>query len=277
MKSLFYTLLTFVAAVSIFAVLAACGDEESVAEASEMPIAKTRTELPKCNASREGQVRPVEEDEVSFRCENGEWIYHVASDKRRDRGSAYDPATGTLTDLRDNQTYRTVKIGDQVWMAENLRFRQYVRTELTPCYEDKEENCDKYGRLYSVNISTQCPKGWHLPDSTEFRALFNIAEEKQRPFLKALAATDGWDDYNGRSMNGTDDLGFSLLPGGYMCKDSTGVAQYKEIGVGTMLDSGELGFFSDGLTMFVVVARYGSADMVIQDSGCYAYVRCVMD
>ena len=76
---------------------------------------------------------------------------------------------GTMTDSRDNKVYKTVKIGNQVWMAENLN---YSDSSTTPslkgnswCYDDKAGYCIVAGRLYTwaAAMSEICPNGWHLP------------------------------------------------------------------------------------------------------------------
>ena len=139
---------------------------------------------------------------------------------------------GELVDDRDGQTYRTVQIGDQVWMAENLNFE----TDESVCYNDSVEYCDKYGRLYTwaaamdsagmwttngkgcgyretcsptYPVRGVCPEGWHLPSKAEWETLFN-AVGGESTAGKVLKSTSGWDD-NG---NGTDTFGFSALPAG---------------------------------------------------------------
>jgi len=112
---------------------------------------------------------------------------------------------GTLTDTRDGKVYKTVKIGEQVWMAENLNYE----AEGSKCYYNEPDYCKKYGRLYNWNTAkTACPSGWHLPDTTEWQTLVDFAGG--RIAGKYLKATNGWNE-NG---NGEDKFGFSALPGG---------------------------------------------------------------
>ena len=282
MMSLSRSMLPFIGVLAALTALAACGDDdESFAPSGHKPVAKTKADLPKCVEAREGDIYAVEEDEVSFKCHNGEWVYHRSSDSRNDRGSKYDPSTGTLTDLRDNRTYRTVKIGDQIWMAENLKYRQYFQTELAPCYDDLEENCDKYGRMYPLQgIRNICPKGWHLPDSTEYLNLFDAAGELQDPPAMALKAADGWADYEGESLNGTDDLGFSLLAGGYMVKDTSGNKDYIGEGESTILIVDEMKAMQiPGARTYFYFALFQNDKISLSATqlNYYAYMRCVKD
>jgi uncharacterized protein (TIGR02145 family) len=116
-----------------------------------------------------------------------------------------------FTDSRDGKKYRAVKIGGMTWMAQNLNYR----TARSGCYEDSILHCDKYGRMYDWNAATTaCPAGWHLPTRREWGALaaavgFETSAEK-------LKAASGWDEK--REMmsygNGSDEYGFSALPGG---------------------------------------------------------------
>ncbi len=116
------------------------------------------------------------------------------------------PAGETFTDPRDGQTYRTVKIGDQVWMAENLNFE----SPKSMCYDDDPTNGKKYGRLYTWDEAKKaCPPGWHLPSKKEWLTLVDFAGGLEVAGKK-LKAKSGWKD-NG---NGTDEYGFSALPGG---------------------------------------------------------------
>lgn len=119
-----------------------------------------------------------------------------------------------LTD-HDGNTYRMVKIGSQTWMAENLK----VRTEGSWCYEDKESNCQKYGRLYNWDAAkVACPVGWHLPSKEEFKILLKFVggvQDKEdawewKDVGKKLNSSSGWKE-NG---NGDDAFGYSVLPAG---------------------------------------------------------------
>ena len=139
---------------------------------------------------------------------------------------------GELTDDRDGQTYKTVKIGDQWWMAENLNYE----TDNSFCFKDSAEYCEKYGRLYtwaaamdsagtwSTNgkgcgylktcspiypVRGVCPEGWHLPTQSEWNTLFTAVGGSSVACTK-LKSTSGWNS-NG---NGTDAFSFSVLPAG---------------------------------------------------------------
>ena len=113
--------------------------------------------------------------------------------------------TFTFTACGEKQTYKTVKIGEQVWMAENLNYE----AEGSKCYDDKPDNCKKYGRLYDWETAMKaCPSGWHLPSKEEWDKLIEVAGDRSAG--KYLKATSSWNE-NG---NGTDAYGFAALPGG---------------------------------------------------------------
>jgi uncharacterized protein (TIGR02145 family) len=128
---------------------------------------------------------------------------------------------GTFTDSRDGKTYKTIEIGVQVWMAENL---DYVAGS-SRCYDNKLSNCGKYRRLYNWAAAMKaCPNGWHLPSDAEWDKLIRYVDGDkgtESPYAyesktagKYLKAKSGWNDYEGKSGNGEDTYGFSALPGG---------------------------------------------------------------
>jgi uncharacterized protein (TIGR02145 family) len=127
-----------------------------------------------------------------------------------------------FTDKRDNQSYKSVKIGGQIWMAQNLN----IKTANSWCYDNKESNCKKYGRLYTLEAAKKaCPAGWRLSTGEEWDALAKAVGGRSE--IKGgdgydydeiiwvgagdkLKAENGWRD----GGDGTDDFGFSALPGG---------------------------------------------------------------
>jgi len=119
---------------------------------------------------------------------------------------------GTFTDRRDQKKYKTTTINGKKWMAENLN---YLTSRGSWCYDNADSSCVKYGRLYDWSIAKiVCPTGWHLPNIEEWRRLVESAGGSSTAGKK-LKAANGWrkgeDTDNG---NGTDDFGFSALPGG---------------------------------------------------------------
>lgn len=133
--------------------------------------------------------------------------------------------SNSFRDSRDGQTYRIVKIGTQVWMAENLNYE----TANSYCYDDVSSNCSKYGRLYTWAAATAaCPSGWHLPSTTEWETLFTAVGGRSIAGTK-LKSTSSWDtDIDGSKIcvsncdvngNGTDAYGFSALPAGWKSGD----------------------------------------------------------
>src|SRR5574344_1805467 len=138
--------------------------------------------------------------------------------------SAGSVTTGTLTDSRDGQIYKTVVIGMQTWMAQNLNYA----VDSSWCYWNSADSCSKYGRLYqwaaamgegtsynsaifgdSVNHQGVCPAGWHVPTIGEWNALATAVGDSGTAGTK-LKSTAGWNS----SGNGTDDFGFSAFPAG---------------------------------------------------------------
>lgn len=124
--------------------------------------------------------------------------------------SIYNATNNTLTDLRDNIVYKTVTIGDQVWMAENLNFEYQTGTN-SFCYNDSEKFCNLYGRLYiEESKNNVCPENWHLPDSIEWKILFDFTGNKN----EVLKANSSWSNWQNKDANGTNEYNFSVFAGG---------------------------------------------------------------
>jgi len=181
----------------------------------------------------------------------------ACGDDSSSNGSVNDD--GTFTDSRDGKKYKIAKIGNQVWMAENLN---YDYTNLTTsgqvmshCYDNDPANCEKYGRLYmwtaaidSASLATDkenpqqcgygskcempkfvqgiCPDGWHLPSKDEWDELLEFVGG-WKTASSVLRSKSGWDD----GKNGTDDFGFNGLPAGYRSNATRNRDVYGGVGI----------------------------------------------
>jgi uncharacterized protein (TIGR02145 family) len=150
--------------------------------------------------------------------------------KKEEERIRLEKLSAHFTDPRDGRKYRVVKIGGNTWTAENLNYR----SNNSWCYDNDTSNCGKYGRLYAWEAAkTVCPAGWHLPSVKEWDDLTGAAggKKKSGPARqigviehywdgagKKLKARSGWSAYKGNSGDGTDDYGFSALPGGQGCR-----------------------------------------------------------
>jgi uncharacterized protein (TIGR02145 family) len=164
----------------------------------------------------------------------GIFLMDASSCKKKD-STASDSTTGTVTDV-DGNIYKTVKIGTQWWMAENLRTTRYNngisiplitdsatwRYLSTPgyCWMNNDINYKNiYGALYNwntVNTGKLAPAGWHIPSDAEWTILTdflggeNTAGGKMKSIGTIETATGMWYAPN---TGATNESGFSALPG----------------------------------------------------------------
>jgi len=195
-----------------------------------------------------------------------------------------------IKDARDKKTYKTVKIGEQTWMAENLNFN----AKGSKCYDNKPANCTKYGRLYNWETAMKaCPVGWHLPSKDEFQTLVDAAGGAEVAG-NALKAKNGWawNEEANISGNGTDNYGFSALPGGtyhyYILSSSTSYYRYFSGGnFGSWWSASDGGdeneeYVDDDYAYDLSMGyrsgkTYITADGEIPNKGNFYSVRCIKD
>ena len=142
--------------------------------------------------------------------------------------------TGRFTDNRDNNIYKWVKIGDQIWMSENLAYK--IDTGGCWAYDEVESYADMYGYLYSWwSAKAAVPEGWHLPTDSEWTELENFLSENGYSYNSVIGSdsiaksiASGWwdssntpgslgDYYNTENINKS---GFSGLSGGTRSNDN---------------------------------------------------------
>ena len=174
---------------------------------------------------------------------------------------------GELVDDRDGQTYKTVKIGDQWWMAENLNYEAANGY----CFNDSAENCEKYGRLYTWSTAlVACPSGWHLPTKADFDTLL-AAVGGDSLAGNALKSFAGWNRVEDEG-DGADSYGFSGSPAGWM--DLTG--DYYQVGYFGRFWSISSCSDKKAYTLHLKYnAESGSLDCTLKESAIS--VRCIKD
>jgi uncharacterized protein (TIGR02145 family) len=170
-----------------------------------------------------------------------------ASCGKDDSGNTSDEITfGTMAD-QDGNSYKTVTIGTQTWMAENLKTTTYNdgaaipyvsstsdwgdnRTGAYCYYNNSASNGSKYGFLYNwyvVNTGLLAPEGWHVASDAEWNTLIEYLtnngfgyEGSGDDVAKAMASVSGWEDSDdegdvGYDQSTNNSSGFNALPGGF--------------------------------------------------------------
>ncbi|WP_407450819.1 FISUMP domain-containing protein [Fibrobacter sp.] len=248
--------------------LVACGDDSTSSTSKEGSKKGLPSEVSssidlayyECDEDIEGVSVYVKSAEIDYVCNGDGWFRadDPASEVRYSEinGTSMDPektdstdvtdseenlegAENTFIDARDGKSYKTVTIGTQVWMAENLNIDYQVNgvSYGSYCYYNKDANCDTYGRLYTWGAAMDsagiyssdgkgcgnenectpakrvrgvCPEGWHLPNDKEWDTLLTYAGRDSNKSFASLKASSGWEE----KCNGTDSLGFSAKPAG---------------------------------------------------------------
>ena len=201
----------------------------------------TVADLPTCAAENAGERVFVEDEKMLYTCGEEGWTPFIKSAEKPDpqpRRCGADVVSedsvsrcgedGTFRDSRNGRIYKCVKIGDQIWMAENLDFGETITSNQFQahasaayaqrfCFGDDTTNCAKYGGLYqwatamglcaeyeslNADVVVQmphhrgiCPAGWHVPTKTEWEEL--VAFVQPEDSLNAghlLKSREGWGD-----------------------------------------------------------------------------------
>jgi len=162
----------------------------------------------------------------------------------------------TMTDPRDGKTYKTVQIGNQNWLAENLAYKPDSGNYRT--YDNKPDNVNLYGYLYEWDIATQvCPVGWHLPTKDDFEQLLNNYPQLTGEALATTLLTAGTSR-------------FEALFAGYC----NGNAEFKSKDSETYFWSSTTRF-SNAAWRFSINAN--NAEIGIAYRNCGFSVRCIKD
>ncbi len=247
-----------------------------------------------------------------------EWTYITGS-----KNTFFNPDVvyGWMIDQRDKHAYRTVKIGEQTWMAENLNYEYKINsagkavTYGNLCWAD---SCEVFGRFYTYAAAMDsaavfsengkgcgwgvnctpiypvpgiCPEGWHLPDTTEYRTLFNAVGGIERASL-ILRSSELWGmNEKSEGFELLDSAGFSVLPSGFF-RPTDGFLGHAPIndnagqhsGYASLMTSVEVEYEDDATNVFIIelLTSIGGVDgrLLISAGGgrsCGQVIRCLKD
>jgi uncharacterized protein (TIGR02145 family) len=202
-----------------------------------------------------------------------------------------DLTYGTLTDIDDN-TYKTINIGTQTWMAENLRVIKYNDGTVIPfetednywmystlprfCWYENDASTYRkaYGGLYNwytVNTGKLCPTGWHVPLKEEWIALIAYlgGDDVAGPKLKETGTTH-WISPNTGSTN---ESGFTALPGGYRGNDGS----FDEVQFTAQFWSTTEGYYTDQASLLFIAWTDDWTSVLSYSKTNGMSVRCIKD
>lgn len=156
-------------------------EKNEISSSSEKPVESSSSEKVEESSSSEKSSSSAGIPSKLYDCET----YKCVTTKYLNPDIEY----GEYLDVRDSQVYRTVQIGEQVWMAQNLN---YKNDNQSFCFDSDTLFCKEKGRLYTwENALKVCPEGWHLPDSSEYNALIDFVEKNNNGLPTKKSLTSG--------------------------------------------------------------------------------------
>ncbi|SHG39285.1 major paralogous domain-containing protein [Chryseolinea serpens] len=176
--------------------------------------------------------------------------------------------TDILVDARDGKQYKTVKIGDQIWMAQNLAYANELDHRLDPhkkerilSYGDSLALGDKYGFYYTCEAAQKsCPADWHLPTRYEYEKLLNSFSSKKEAYIELQPA--GHSGFN------------ALMVGWFYVYDNERFGEFKSMNHSTMFWTAPAGKRSSPAVVFNFLHK---ATILVQKNSHGVSVRCVKD
>jgi len=259
-----------------------------VVPSSSSKMVSSSSSMPSSSSSIASSSSSVPSSSSACTAEDNDYYYYCSNGTIKE----YDFVTD-----EDGQEYKTVKIGTQTWMAENLNYD----VEGSICYDDYYYNCYTYGRLYNwitamalpskcnsqscadliaAGVKDICPIGWHIPSDEDWNKLISaVGGSSAGIHLKTISEWKREGAYNG---NGKDTYGFSAMPGGYgaggFYEDFSGIEDFDGIeDFGGWWSSSENAQYTKSSYKYM---RYDAANVSsgsADKTELYYSIRCVMD